>query len=153
MSDHPRDLIISGVTTYGSHKAEETATWLFFCDQRLWKRVAASRGSSHSLFNFFFYVNFHDQDKCALVLYNNLTCLIKLQTKRKRLFSHCTTCLRVLYPDLEVLTRASKCSDLHFCLKLSIPLTSSKLVQSSSGLVAIPLHPKLLSPSQFQHSY
>lgn len=33
MSDHPRDLIISGMTTCGSHKAEETATQ-HFGDQR-----------------------------------------------------------------------------------------------------------------------
>lgn len=30
MSDHPRDLTISGATTRGSHKAKETATQLFF---------------------------------------------------------------------------------------------------------------------------
>lgn len=54
MSDHPRDLIISGVTTCGSHKAEETATWLFSCDQRgSGKRVAASGSSSHSIQLFF----------------------------------------------------------------------------------------------------
>lgn len=153
MSDHPRDVIISGVTTNGSHKAEETATqsFYFLWSKRLWKRAAAAGGSSHSLFNYFFYVNFHDQDKYALVLYNNLIYLIKVKTKRKRLFSHCTTCFQMLCPDLEVLTKATDCSDLHVCLKLSVPFTSGKLVQSSSGLVAVPLHSRLFSPSQFQH--
>lgn len=87
MSDHPGDLIFSGLTTNGSHKAEETAIQRFFLwSKRLRKRAAASGGSSHSLFNYFFYVNFHDQDKYALVLYNNLIYRIKVKTKRKDCF-------------------------------------------------------------------
>lgn len=70
MSDHPRDLIISGVTTCGSHKAEETATWLFFVIKEALEKELQHLGAPATLFNYFFYVNFNDQDKCAPVLYN-----------------------------------------------------------------------------------
>lgn len=121
LSDHPGDFTISGMTTCGPHKAEQAARRLFFLwSKRLWRRAEASGGSSQFLFNYFFYVNFQDQEKCVLVLYNNHICLIKLQRMRKWLFSHRTSCLRVQYPDLEVLTWANDCSHLHCCLKLCL---------------------------------
>lgn len=141
------------MTTNGSHKAEEAATQSF-CDER-----GSGKELQHLRAPAIFYSIIFSMSTFMMKT-NMLWCYIitpiylnKVKTKRKRLFSHCTTCFQVLCPDLEALTRAADCSYLHFRLKRSVSFTSGKLVQSWSGLVPIPLHSKLFSPSQFQHSH
>lgn len=62
------------------------------------------------------------------MLYNNLIYLIKVKIKRKRLFSHCTTCFQVLCPDLEALEllTAHICTCASSCLCLSPQVSWSK---------------------------
>lgn len=62
------------------------------------------------------------------MLYNNLIYLIKVKIKRKRLFSHCTTCFQVLCPDLEALEllTAHICTCASSCLCLSPQASWSK---------------------------
>jgi len=54
MLDHPRDLITSGVTTCGSHKAEETATQLPSCDQRGSGKELQHLGAPATLYSIIF---------------------------------------------------------------------------------------------------